>query len=163
MASGKAAGMLLAARSLMEGAPPDFGLISLLTGRSVAYLEQVARKEGWKVREVAAESRSGLEERLAALARRLMEEMEKLAFEALAGQYDKQRIDTLGTLLKLAERLEAIIRGSGYSAQKEQEDNAELAAALALVDARIVELACELAASLGCQTSFCADRGEGAS
>lgn len=97
MASGKAAGMLLAARSLMEGAPPDFGLISLLTGRSVAYLEQVARKEGWKVREVAAESRSGLEERLAALARRLVEEMEKLAFEALAGQYDKQRIDTLGT------------------------------------------------------------------
>ena len=153
MTSGKAGGVMLAARSLMEGAPPDFELLALLSGRSVSYFERIAKKEGWKVRETSQESLAALETRLSALITGMVDEIEKLGFSALGGQYDKQRLDTLTALLKIVERLDGVVRGTWYSVEKEKKDDEELATALALVDARIIELACELAATMGGEVS----------
>jgi len=165
MASGKAAEVVAAARALFEGAPADLELISQLSGKTVAHFARIAKRDGWRSREIGPDSLAMLENRLAALATGMVDEMEKLGFSALSGHYDKQRIDALNALLKIIERLDEFVRGSwhagrsGHSAEKEKKDDAELATALALVDARIVELACELAAAMGGKPSFAGDGG----
>ena len=162
MASGKAAEVQAAARALFEGAPADLELISQLSGKTVAHFARIAKRDGWRSREIGPDSLAALENRLAALATGMVDEMERLGFSALSGQYDKQRIDALSALLKIVERLDEFVRGSwhsGHSAEKEKKDDAELATALALVDARIVELACELAAAMGGKPSLAGDGG----
>lgn len=143
----------MAARSLIEGAPADFELLGLLSGRTGSYFERVAKREGWKVRETSPESLAALKTRLSALITGMVDEIEKLGFSALGGQYDKPRLDALTALLKIVERLDGVVRGTWYSVEKEKEDDEELATALALVDARIIELACEFAATMGGEAS----------
>lgn len=154
MTSGKAASVLAAARALMEGAPVDFDLIAQVSGKTVTYFERIAKRDGWQSRDINPDTTEALEERLSILMTGMVDEMEKLGFSALTGHYDKQRIDALNALLKIVERLTGIVSGSWHSAEKEKKDDAELATALALVDARIVELACELAATMGGETSL---------
>ena len=153
MASGKAGAVIMAARSLMEGAPADFELLALLSGRTVSYFERIAGREGWKIRETSQESLVAFKTRLSVLITGMVDEIEKLGFSALGGQYDKPRLEALTALLKIVERLDGVVRGTWYSVEKEKKDDEELATALALVDARIVELACELAASMGGEAS----------
>lgn len=152
MAGRKAGAVIMAARSLMEGAPADFELLALMTGRTAGYFERIAKRDGWRIRESSLESQASLQRRLAALITSMVEEIERLGFSALGGQYDKPRLDALTALLKIVERLDGAVRGPWYSVEKEQEDNEALATALALVDARIVELARELAATMGGET-----------
>lgn len=151
MALGEAAAVKAAARALMEGAPPSFFMISQLSGRTAGYFEKIAAREGWRLPDTkdAGEKDGSLEERLEALASGMVREMEQLSLSALDGQYDKQRIDALGSMLKIVERLEDMVRTTRHSAEKETRTDAELAAALALVDARIIELAYELASTMG--------------
>jgi hypothetical protein len=159
MAFGEATSVRAAARALMEGTPPSFFMISQLSGRTEGYFEKIAVREGWRLRDCVADGveNGSLEERLTTLASGMVREMEQLSLAALAGQYDKQRIDALGSMLKIVERLEDMMRTTRHSAEKETRTDAELAAALALVDARILELACELANTVGGKEFFAGD------
>jgi len=138
-------------RSLFEGAPASFELLARVSGRTEAYIARLARKEGWREPASALESDpEALEGRLMALSDRLVSDLEAASTEGrAAGAYDKGRIDALSAMLKMVEKLGEMARVPERAAEKQKKNDAQLAAALSLIDARIVELACELAASMG--------------
>lgn len=149
LASGNATVVLSAVRALMEGAPVSLELVARVSGKSVRYLTSIAERENWNMPQLARQEEVLLEHRLMILADRMIREMEDIGLSGIAEQYDKQRIDALSSMLKIVEKLDAVVFGQRHSAEKEIKNDAELAAALALVDARIMELACELAATMG--------------
>ncbi|MFC6487537.1 hypothetical protein [Nitratireductor sp. GCM10026969] len=148
---GSAAGVLTPVRALYEGAPASLDLLARISGRTEAYLERRAREEGWRApEEFSLSDPEALERRLMALSDRLVGDLEAASAEGrAAGGYDKARIDALSAMLRMVEKLGEMTRVPERAAEKKKKNDAELAAALALIDARIVELACELAASLG--------------
>ncbi|WP_028033337.1 hypothetical protein [Chelativorans sp. J32] len=162
MRRGSAATVLQAARALFEGAPPSLELLARATGRQEAYLARIAGKEGWREAPAASqEDPETLERRLVALSDQLVGDLEAAGAEGRAsGTYDKARIDALSTMLRMVEKLGEMTRLPERAAEKQKRSDAELAAALALVDARILELACELAGTMG---GGQAERGDSAS
>src|SRR5690606_41879889 len=118
MALGEAAAVKAAARALMEGAPPSFFMISQLSGRTEGHFEKIAAREGWRLpdSEIADEKDGSLEERLEALASGMVRERERLSLSALAGQYDKQRLDAPRSLLQIVARLAHMVRPTRHSA-----------------------------------------------
>lgn len=153
-----AAAALRAVRALYEGAPADLALLARACGRSRAYLERVAKTEGW-LRPALDGDSEALERRLLALSDRLVADLEAASAEGrAAGSYDKGRIDALSAMLRMVEKVGEMARVPERAAEKQKKSDEELAAAYALIDARIVELACELAAAMGGGT---ADAGPG--
>lgn len=146
-----AAGVLKAARALYEGAPASLEMLARVSGRTQGYLDRVAQKECWRVSdERSVLDHDTLETRLVALSDRLVSDLETASEEGrIAGSYDKGRIDALSSMLRMVEKLGDMTRLPERAAEKKKKSDAELAAALALIDARIVELACELAGALG--------------
>ena len=148
MAHVPAAVVRRAARAVFEGAPVTFALLARLTGRTAGHFRQVAREEGWRA--PSDTDAQGLERRLLALSDRLVQDLEAASAEASAtGCYDKQKIDALSATLRMVEKLGEMARVPERAADNQKKSDEELAEALALIDARIVELACELAASMG--------------
>jgi hypothetical protein len=140
----------VAVRELLEGAPATLDLLSRACGRSRRSLTRAAEKAGWSGDLDGVMDPEALDQRLAALSSRLVRAIEAAVAEAQAtGIYDKGRIDGLSAMLRIAEKLGEMNRLPERAAEKQKRSDADLAAALALIDARIVELACELAASLG--------------
>ncbi len=145
-----------------------------LTGRSAKHWLNVARVEGWrmanaerpdeKAPEPPAETDpEALETRLLALSDELVSELEVAVGEGRAsGSYDKGRIDALSAMLRMVEKIGEMTRVPERAAERQKKSDEELAATLALIDARIVELACELAATMGCGEPDPTDGGEGA-
>lgn len=144
-----AAAATKAMRALLEGEPASFALVAEAAGRTEKYLRQLAKKEGWRV--VNAEANPMMmERRRVTLSDSLLGEMEAEFTQGRAsGKYDKSRIDALSSMLRMIEKLGGMVRVPERAAQEQNRSDAELAAALALIDARIMELACELAAALG--------------
>jgi len=144
-----AAAATRAMRALLEGEPASFALVAEAAGRTEKYLRRLAKKEGWRVVD-AETSPEMMERRRVALSDCLMEELEaEFAHGRAAGKYDKNRIDALSSMLRMIEKLGEMVPVPGRAAQEQNKSDAELAAALTLIDARIVELACELAAAMG--------------
>lgn len=138
-----------AMRALLEGEPASFALVAEAAGRTEKYLRQLAKKEGWRVVNAEA-SAEMMERRRVALSDSLMGELEAEFTQGRAtGKYDKSRIDALSSMLRMIEKLGEMVRVPERAAQEQNRSDAELAAALALIDARIMELACELAATMG--------------
>ncbi|WP_173931129.1 hypothetical protein [Chelativorans sp. Marseille-P2723] len=150
MSLSSAAAKLQAARALLEGAPVSIDLLAQLMGRSEKYLKERALREGWRDAGSSAAEPEALEKRLVVLSDQLVGDLEAAGAEGRStGSYDKSRIDALSVMLRMVEKLSEMIRVPERAAEKQKRSDAELAAALALIDARIVEIACELAASLG--------------
>ena len=167
-----------AMRELRALLPPTFFRIARVAGNHVTTVREIASKEGWPklhaprgslMRVVTARERRDEEEALAraeAVAALAQAEAEPPAgdiaglmlaelrstFSLLkAGQIDKQRIDALLTLIKLAERVQKLppVKGNQPSQQEEeQRSDEELAEILRRVDRRIVELARDYAERL---------------
>ncbi|MCT7373435.1 hypothetical protein [Chelativorans salis] len=163
------------ARKVMESGRVTPDDLADLTGRSVKHWLDVARVEGWRMAnaerppdEKAPESPAetdpeALEKRLVALSDELVSELEAAVGEGRAsGTYDKGRIDALSAMLRMVEKIGEMTRVPERAAERQKKSDEELAAALALVDARIVELACELAATMGGGEVEPTDSGEGA-
>ncbi len=158
----------------MEGGRLTFALLADLTGRSENHWRGVARAEGWRIAEAGGSDEKApeppaetdpeaLETRLVALSDELVSELEAAVGEGRAsGSYDKGRIDALSAMLRMVEKIGEMTRVPERAAERQKKSDEELAAALALIDARIVELACELAATMGCGEADPADGGEGA-
>ena len=129
----------------------SFEVLAQISGRTEAYLARLARKEGWREPASAFEADpEAFEGRLVALSDRLVGDLEAASAEGrAAGAYDKGRIDALSAMLKMVEKLGEMARVPERAAEKQKKSDAELAAALSLIDARIVELASELAACMG--------------
>lgn len=140
-----------ATRELFEGAPATLERLGRATGRSTDFLARKAKREGWRAPEDSASlDPEELETRLMALSDTLVGDLEAASSEGRAtGAYDKGKVDALSAMLRMVEKLGEMTRVPERSAEKQKRNDAELAAAFALIDARIVELACELAASLG--------------
>jgi len=161
MRYGSAATARRAQRALFEGAPVSLGLLAQACRLSETHLATLARREGWrKADEAPQEDTEALERRLVVLSDQLVSDLEAAGAEGrAAGAYDKHRIDALSTMLRMVEKLGEMTRLPERAAEKQKKSDAELAAALSLIDARIVELACELAATMGGED---AERGSGA-
>ncbi|WEX07740.1 hypothetical protein [Chelativorans sp. AA-79] len=149
MRYGSAAAQRTAMRALFEGAPATLDLLARAGGRTEAFLVRVAREEGWKEPAFDVDPEA-LEKRLVTLSDRLVGDLEAASAEGrAAGSYDKHRIDALAAMLKMVEKLGEMTRLPERAAERQNRSDADLAAALSLIDARIVELACALAASMG--------------
>lgn len=139
-------------RAMFEGTPLTVETIAKITARSEARLRKLAEREGWgEVRK--AGSRKALERRLLVLSDRLVGELEAIGAEGTgqAGVFDKQRIDALAAMLKMVEKIGEITRGPERAKENQIETDADMAAALAHIDARVYELALDLAARMGAQ------------
>jgi hypothetical protein len=160
-----------AIRALREGEPPTFPLVAVATDLHPATIRERASLENWKkqgfqsrtVREnwvrhepVAAPvaalpdgeplphdaAGQGPAARLGDfVARRLAEIVARS--EANGGRLDKAEIDALGSMVRTAEKTETLVkeRAPDNATDNEDTDDAELAARLALLDDRILELA----------------------
>ena len=148
------------AREAMESGRMTLEILADLTGRSVKHWREVARVERWRIPDAEGDGGTdaaqpsgtdpqALEERLVALSDELVSELETaVGMGRASGTYDKGTIDTLSAMLRMVEKLSEMAHVPERAAERQNRSDAELAAALALINARIVELACELAASL---------------
>ncbi|MDN2567982.1 hypothetical protein N1F89_17295, partial [Aquibium sp. A9E412] len=119
-------------------------------GRSETALAQRARREGWAATAPGPGDAAPLERRLAVLSERLVGELEETsAAGAAAGDYDKARIDALTAMLRMVEKIGDITRVPERAKENQTATDADMAAALERVDARILHLARALARRLG--------------
>ncbi len=117
-----------------------------LTPRGV---EMRARRDGWAAREGAAGAGAlPLSERIGALAGRLVGEIEAIEREAVAGGYDKARIDAVTALTRALEKAGEIGEATQERHREQKKTDAELAEFYRRIDARIDELARGYAAEL---------------
>lgn len=160
-----------AIRALREGKPPIFSLLAAAAGLHPGTVRDRASRENWKRpdtqsramgerssgrqispgEEVPVAMRQGNElpqgeaagfgsaARLGDfVARRLGEIV--IRSDADGGRLDKGEIDALGSMIRTAEKTETLMREQ-TAEEHEVADDAELAARLALLDDRIIELA----------------------
>lgn len=149
---GESASIALAAlRALYEGAPATFDMLALAAGRSEARLRATADREGWRTPEPAAHA-ADPEARLSLLSDRVIGELEKVSREGEeTGAYDKVRLDALAAMLRMVEKIGEMGRGPQSAREEQMRSDEEMAAALARIDARILELAEDLAGRLATQ------------
>ena len=166
-----------AMRQLRELLPPTFAKLATIAGIHVTTLRDIAARENWPklhaphgtvmqvVRKKDLEEAEAARERaeaLEALADQLVEpppgdiaallvaELRSVLALMQAGRIEKSRIDTLLSVIKLAERLEKLPPETGNAAGQEEQKRSddELAEILARVDERIIELARDYAERL---------------
>jgi len=132
-----------ALRALAEGVPATLDLLADASGRSLGALQTQAKKEEW-----ALPGRTGndVAERVRVLALALLEKVEALVASDEGGQISRAEIDGLIAMIRGLEKIGEIMRPQ--EAVKENRQDEDLAASLECIDARIVELAHELAAQM---------------
>ena len=158
-----------ALRELRECAPPTFSRLAALTGIHVTTIRQMAAVENWTkynfvkgtvMRPVrASDLAAGLADGQAGsegaeptplppgnLGALMIDEMRAILAGAHAGRMDKARADALLSMIRVAERLDALQPDTGQQEQAKSDD--ELAEILTRVDRRIVELARDYAERL---------------
>lgn len=135
-------------RALYEGAPATLDVLALAARRSEARLRAIAKKEAWRAPDLAA-SAADLEKRLTLLSDRLIGELEKASREGeQMGAYDKARLDALSAMLRMVEKIGETARGPQSAREEQTRSDEEMAAALERIDARIFELAEDLAGQI---------------
>lgn len=135
-------------RALFEGAPATLDVLALASNRSEARLRAIAKKEAWRAPDLAA-SAADLEKRLTLLSDRLIGELEKASREGeQMGAYDKARLDALSAMLRMVEKIGETARGPQSAREEQTRSDEEMAAALERIDARILELAEDLAGQI---------------
>lgn len=166
-----------AMRQLRELLPPTFGKLARIAGIPVTTLRDIATRENWPklhaphgtvmqvVRKKDLEEAEAARERPEALealadpavepppgdiAALLVAELRSVLILMQTGRIDKTRIDTLLSVIKLAERLEKLPPETGHSGSQEEQKRSdeELADILTRVDERIIELARDYAERL---------------
>jgi len=140
-------------RVLYETYFVDFVKLSAVTGRSTAWIETRARREGWVAPESCGADQDQ-EPRLRKLADRLICELEQMGDLEQEKGFDKARIESVSALTRTIEKLGDITRLSEVGKRKKAKQGAEIADALRKIDKRIVELAREYAAQLGAAESL---------
>lgn len=144
--SGAEGGARLAAmRALAEGAEPTLDVLADLTGRSLDRLRERAKKEGWALRGHVGDD---VAERVRALALALLEKVEALVASEEGGHISRAEIDGLIAMIRGLEKIGEIMRPQNAARESQTGQDEDLAALLARIDARIVELARELAAQM---------------
>ncbi len=139
-----------ALRALAEGVPATLDLLADVSGRSLSTLRDQARKEGWVLR---AEPRGDVAGRVRTLALALLERVEALAVGEEGGQISRAEIDGLIAMIRGLEKIDEIMRPQEAARESQTRQDEDLAAMLERLDARIVELARELAAQMAAAES----------
>jgi len=134
-------------RALYEGAQADFGRLAQVSGKAETTIRKRADAEGWSS---PTDDTGPLDHgaRVAALAEKLMDEMEAIEREGHATGYDKARIDAVTALTRALEKLGEFTQSGHNRKEAAIKNDAELAAILKRIDERIVELATEYAREL---------------
>ena len=139
-----------ALRALAEGVPATLDLLADITGRSLSGLQDQARKEEWVLR---GEPRGDVASRVRALALALLERVEALAVGEEGGQITRAEIDGLIATIRGLEKIDETMRPQEAARESQTRQDEDLAAVLERLDARIVELARELAAQMAADQS----------
>ena len=108
-------------------------------------------------------SAAGAAERIGALAARFIPEIERAMEELLcqSGAWTKSRADTLGSLNRLLADFLALADSVAEKRRAAEENDRDVAAVLAAIDRRIVELAGAFAGRLGGEEPASPAGGEG--
>lgn len=139
---------LMALRALCEGAPASFELLALASGRSERLLRKRAQTEGWKTPGGAPSRACG--NRAEVLTGLIFTELERTIERGVRDDaYDKARIDALGSMLKMVEKMSENAAGQQDTDAEQAPSDEDMAAALERIDERIRSLAEELAGRLG--------------
>lgn len=139
---------LMALRALCEGAPASFELLALASGRSERLLRKRAQTEGWKTRDGVQPRACG--NRVEVLTGLIFTELERTIERGVRDDaYDKARIDALGSMLKMVEKMRENAAGEQDADAEQAPSDEDMAAALERIDERIRSLAEELAGGLG--------------
>jgi hypothetical protein len=133
-----------ALRRLHEGARPGAGLLALCSGKAESTIRRRAEKEGWK--EPADRDAAGLKA-LRRFRDRLYLEMERLS--GSEGDFGKAEYDAINAMTRLIDKINDLTRTEEGANEREEHDDAFLAAAIEKIDRRIIELARELAGRMG--------------
>lgn len=139
---------LMALRALCEGASASFELLALASGRSERLLRKRAQMEGWKTPDGAPSRACG--NRAEVLTGLIFTELERTIERGVRDDaYDKARIDALGSMLKMVEKMSENAAGQQDTDAEQAPSDEDMAAALERIDERIRSLAEELAGRLG--------------
>lgn len=132
-----------AMRALYEGAPPDAGLLSKVSGLSEISVRRRIERDGWVTR-----TEGVVDERLVRLTDSLVGQVETLRIES-AGRLDKAQIEMVGLVMRTVEKITELTRGGEAAKVSQTNRDATMADVLARIDRRIIELAQDYARSLG--------------
>lgn len=173
-----------ALRALREGEPPIYARLAAASGIHITTIKVQARIEGWegvvkvgrprkgetgKTDEEAADEAEILlstpaaegtaEERLARVSDMLLREVETIGLlaQARGKMPDKARIDAVGAMIRLLEKVEEFARAKGGAGEKNRDG--EVADVLQRIDGRIEELARAYAKELVAEQRFGAGSG----
>lgn len=137
-----------ARRALIEGAPATVELVALACGLAVRTLEARSAREGWTPAASVGERTA----RIARIHDRLLDRLERaqLQMEDDDGLLDKAGIAELSATARTLAKISEITRDEDGAKEKQLERDADIAAILERLDARIVELARHLAAEMAC-------------
>ncbi len=139
---------LMAVRALREGAPPSFELLALASGRSERLLRKRAQEEKWGSPDDPALPPSI--ERTQSMIGMLFNQLQRAIEDAVHRDlFDKGRIEGLGSMLKVVEKMNEIAIEQQDMNGKHAPSDEEMAAALERIDDRIRCLASELAERMG--------------
>lgn len=136
-----------ARRALVEGAVGTPERVAIACRIAQRTLEQRARREGWRI----AGAGGGLSraERIARIHDRLLDKLEQAQLQAQEdAAFDKASIAELSSTARTLARISEITRDEDGAKEKQLERDAEIAAILDRLDARIVALARHLAAQM---------------
>ena len=124
-----------ALRQLFEKAPASLDRLAAAGGLKPSTLARLAAREGWQAPE-------GLRARLERIIDRKLRQVEEM--DAAGGGADKESIQAISVLSRMLEKYEGT-PGPAEANENPIERDRETAAALAIINERIVELARELA------------------
>lgn len=136
-----------ARRALVEGAAATPERVAAASGIALRTLQRRAAQEGWRAAYAGGEfSRA---ERIARIHDRLLDKVEQAQLQAQEdAAFDKASIAELSSTARTLARISEITRDEDGAKERQLERDAEIAAILDRLDARIVALARHLAAQM---------------
>lgn len=137
-----------ARRALMEGGPVTIELVARASRLSVATLERRAAREGWRVAAGTGGGRRA--DRIARIHDRLLEKVERAQLRAEEDDVllDKAGIAELSATVRTLAKISETTRDEDGAREQQWVRDADIAAILDRLDAKIVELARHLAAQM---------------
>lgn len=136
-----------ALRALAEGARPTLDILADATGRSLRMLKRQAEAEGWQLDRAPRED---VAERIRAIAALLLDRVEAMGQAALepGGSIDRAEIETITAMLRSLDKAEDIMRPQEVAQENQIKQDENLAQVLERINARILELAHEIAGEM---------------
>lgn len=140
-----------ALRALAEGAKPSLDLLAEASGLSPAGLRRLAAREGWALH--GTPTAEDFKERVRPVVSKLFDKVEAISLRAAEedGKIDRTEIDSVLVMIRALEKIAEFEQPEEAAMKKQMKKDEDMAAVLERLNARIVELAGELAAQMVAQ------------